>query len=470
MTDVDTSPALMRLPAILQNPGNKALRQVEAFNAQQRERTAARRREASKASASDEITSKRGKRHVRRMNNAAHIDNPHAVQPKRGDMVPSVPLHYHPLRPSFPCDTLEWSTPMPSVLGRADPFGPSSTHGAFSTSLKGTRAMLRRRGRRAESIVPLIEEAVRGWIGGEFDTPPSHANWFPIDATLVDYSPITESQNGVSSRRLPAQHQVGDVPELPVSNGRLAAVLELSRSPAHLSWAVPDSFDRLVVHLVARYYELISWSEDERTTTGQIVRLTHIVRPNMARAKAPPPSHALLTPESSDLSGVSSSDTEHGSATEGDSSDAATEIAHSDTESVNGYDADTSLQAGYVSQDSDFESRSLSERWADDASDGSGAETPHDTGVSLTERFETLALHRTESHGSSAYASSEGGWTDGGVDSSIFHADGRTEGWAANSPIVGTTSLPLLKGGAPQRLGGNGPLDKPTFFEYLFGE
>jgi hypothetical protein len=223
---------------------------------------------------------------------------------------------------------------------------------------------------------------------------------------------------------------------------------------------VPDSFDRLVVHLVARYYELISWSEDQRTATGQVVRLTHIVRPNIARARAPPASHALLTPETSDASGVSGSDTEHGNTTEGDSSDAATEVAHSDTESMNG-DADTTLQA------EDF-APSLSERWADDASDGSGAETPHkETHASLTERFGTLGLHRTESHGSSAYASSEGGWTDGGVDSTIFQP---RDGWAPDSPVAGTASLPRLKGGAPQRLGGNGPLDKPSFFEYLFGE
>lgn len=150
---------------------------------------------------------------------------------------------------------------------------------------------------------------------------------------------------------------------------------------------------------------------------------------------------------------MSGSDTEHGSA----DSDVATEMAHSDTESV-GYDADTSVLAG----DESFEPPSLSERWADDASDG-GA-TPREP--SLTERFSTLGLHRTESHGSSAYASSEGGWTDGGIDSTIFQPQ---EG-CLDSPVAGTVSLPRLKGGAPQRFGGNGLLEKPSFFEYLFGE
>ncbi|CAK9780070.1 hypothetical protein CC85DRAFT_311187 [Cutaneotrichosporon oleaginosum] len=449
MTDVD-SPAPLRLPAILQNPGNKALRQVEAFNAQQRERAAARR----DAKSAPEEAHKRGKRFVRRMNNAAHVDNPHAVLPKRGDMMPTVPLHYHPLRPSFPSDALERSTHIPSVsAARADPLGASSAHGAFTTSLKGTRAMLRRRGRRAETIVPVLENAVRAWLGGEYDKPPG-GDWAPIDPTVVDYSDAATGEGQSGPSRLPRQHQVTDVPELPIVNGKVSAVLELSRSPAHLSWTVPDSFDRLVVHLVARYYELISWSEDQRTATGQVVRLTHIVRPNIVKPKPPPASHALLTPETSDVSGVSGSDTEHLSA-ESDASDAATEVAHSDTESVIG-DDDT-RHAGDVSA----ASQSLSERWADDASDG-GAHA-HE---SLTERLGALGLHRTESHGSSAYASSEGGWTDGGVDSIVFHPEER---WP-ESPVAGTASLPQLKGGAPQRLGGNGPLDKPSFFEYLFGE
>lgn len=202
------------------------------------------------------------------------------------------------------------------------------------------------------------------------------------------------------------------------------------------------------------------------------MRLTHIVRPNIARPKAPPPSHALLTPETSDVSGVSGSDTEHGTTegeTEGESSDAATEMAHSDTESVDGYDADTTIvqHPGDASVETAVsEPLSLSERWADEDTDGSGNETPHQ---SLTERFGGLDLHRTTSHGSSAYASSEGGWTDVGADSTLLHRNG--DEWQLESPVLGKAALPQLKGGAPQRLGGNADWsDKPSFFEYLFGD
>lgn len=119
--------------------------------------------------------------------------------------------------------------------------------------------------------MPTVEDAVRSWLGGEFDCETEDA-WRTIDATEVDYAsairPEGQANGGGPSRRMPQQHHMREaVPDLPIVKGQVAAVLELSRSPAHMSWAVPDSFDRLVVHLVARYYELISWSE-----LGQYIR------------------------------------------------------------------------------------------------------------------------------------------------------------------------------------------------------
>lgn len=179
-------------------------------------------------------------------------------------MSPSVPLHPRPLKPSFPPDAIDRAAQIPSVPGTKDPLGASSVNGAFSTSLKGTRALLRKRGRRAESIVPSVENTVRSWLGGEYDIAPGDLGWRVIDKTPVETPARAANANGhagPSGRRLPAQHQMNALPPLPVEDGAVPAILEVSRSAAHLSWAVPDSFDRLVVHLVARYYELASWSE-----------------------------------------------------------------------------------------------------------------------------------------------------------------------------------------------------------------
>lgn len=156
----------------------------------------------------------------------------------------------------------------PVDLPERDPLAPSSLNGAFSTSLKGTRAMLQKRGRRVESLVGIVEGEIRGWLGGpswssgEIDCSMA---WKVIDGSLVDVDTAQAgpaiSPTPISNRRMPPQHQIKtDLPSLPSRSMQWPAILELSRSPAHLSWAVPDSFERLVIHLIARYYELISWS------------------------------------------------------------------------------------------------------------------------------------------------------------------------------------------------------------------
>lgn len=70
------------------------------------------------------------------------------------------------------------------------------------------------------------------------------------------------------------------------------AILELAREPGRLVWHVPDSFERLVVHLVARYYGLVSFSRTLGESPGEDgeegFRITYLVLP-------PPPSGAATT-------------------------------------------------------------------------------------------------------------------------------------------------------------------------------
>jgi hypothetical protein len=120
--------------------------------------------------------------------------------------------------------------------------------------------MLRKGGRRVEVLVGIAEKEIRGWLEGEGLLGGAYGGWKVLDGTVVEAiegAGVSTSPSG-PSRRLPAQHQVTALPSLPQP---LPAVLELSRSPAHLTWTVAESFDRLVLHLLVRYYELISWSE-----------------------------------------------------------------------------------------------------------------------------------------------------------------------------------------------------------------
>jgi len=274
----------------LQNPTNRSVRQVAAHNAQQREKAAAKRehREAEAAAHGG-----RGKRYVRRKDNgtsapssqynesaaltaATFAANPHIVQPTKGDFTPPVPLHHRRVQASFPPSVVPRSIEAPSSQPVVkDPFSQDSHHGAFSTSLKGTRALLRKRGRRAEVVVGNVERELRGWLAGEgwdLQHEDDALDWRVVGGELVEYTSVDADPSASASastspptnvsRRMPAQHQIRvRLPALPVENGRVASILELSRSPAHLTWAISEGFERMVVHLVARYYEVISWSE-----------------------------------------------------------------------------------------------------------------------------------------------------------------------------------------------------------------
>ena len=197
---------------------------------------------------------------------AAFASNPHIVPPTRADFAPPVPLHHRRVQPTFPQSALPRSIDAPSVeVPLKDPFSQDSYHGAFSTSLKGTRALLRKRGRRAEVFVGNVDNQLRAWLGGSgwtFAEPSPEPSWSVIDNEMVEVDATAQLSSDPASRRMPAQHQVrGKVPPLPIVDDRVAAIVELSRSPAHITWAVAEGFERLIVHLLARYYELVSWSE-----------------------------------------------------------------------------------------------------------------------------------------------------------------------------------------------------------------
>ena len=129
-----------------------------------------------------------------------------------------------------------------------DPFSASSVNGTFSTSLKGIRQALRKKGRRTEVVVQKVEDEIRGWLSGkgvleaeaeaEEDGDKCGGEWKVIDDTLVEstFGSVengTEgetAQNGSGSRgrRMPVRHRLqGSLPPLPISDGTLPAILDL---------------------------------------------------------------------------------------------------------------------------------------------------------------------------------------------------------------------------------------------------
>ncbi|RSH91453.1 hypothetical protein EHS25_009752 [Saitozyma podzolica] len=488
-----TAAVPLHLPAILQNPTSRTLRQVEAHNAQQRERAQARKdARAGPSGSGSGDHSGRGKRFVRRTDNAQFASNPHIVPPSKSDYFPSVPLHSRPLQPSFPPSAIPRSAAVPAYIPPArDPFSSSSLNGAFSTSLKGTRALLRKRGRRVETLVGVVENELRSWLSGQgWDLNESvdkrgHENgvgdvdedvtersgWRILDKQLVDVATNDAAGTTTSSqpRSLPERHRVeAALPPLPYersSTKQLPAILELSRSPAHLTWTVAESFERLVVHLVVRYYDLISWSDDHLAETGEAVRLTHIIQPSLVRPRVPSTA-TPATPETSDMSGLSSSD--RGSSTEASATETETET---EAETERGSEIDEEDVSGYsLVPESGSATPSFEDAMAalDLQRAGAGAGAP---------------LERTVSNSSSAYASSEGGsdYSMMGGSMTLPPPPGSTgaapNGWVPldlapgldDTVSRGPRASPRTSGGAARARGGGGWEEKPTFFEYLYG-
>jgi hypothetical protein len=236
--------------------------------------------------------------------------------------------------------------------------------------------------------------------------------------------------------------------------------------------------------------------ETQVDVNGVEIRLTHIIRPHVVKPTAPPPSHALLTPETSDLSGPSDSesplsadsatDTDVGVDTEMETeTETETDIGTEDGHDDNGYHIADGTAISRLS----LHDHSFSQTQAQPL--GEGAPGLH-------------RVHSNASYTSSAYASSEGGsemYDSMGesmtlpplraVDSLDSAASMGSVGWVEvrddgmsddeRGALNARAFAGMLGDGAAMGSGGTGPArmarlnagreweDKPSFFEYLYG-
>lgn len=245
--------------------------------------------------------------------------NPHAALPSRVDLLPPTPRYTptfpNPSSPSATAKSLRTANvPSPS-LPQSEPL--STEAGQYSLSLKGVRGLLRKRGRRAEVVVKLVEDELRSWSGCELgDDEMAGLDQYHqtrggvsgygqprvLDTTMVnlkngnksaaigrsgntvvpgvnpsDQQELIASTDGeASSSRLPRPFTTSPNSSPQFLSNLLTslyttsagsrdtqrqAVVEVIRAPGHLVWAVADSWERLIVHLLVRYYGLVSFSE-----------------------------------------------------------------------------------------------------------------------------------------------------------------------------------------------------------------
>ena len=158
----------------------------------------------------------------------------------------------------------------------------SSQAGRFSLSLKGVRKELRQRGRRANELVRDVEDTMKVWLDGT------------TTVAAVDEQ----------------------VPR-PVDRGEYPSITELSHNPLQLKWKTDDPFARYIIHCVARWHSVVSFSKhipllrnhaqikastgkDVPNINGGMERHTFLLRPN-TRYPDPRAVALLHTPTTTDV-------------------------------------------------------------------------------------------------------------------------------------------------------------------------
>ncbi|KAL7340757.1 hypothetical protein BJY59DRAFT_143276 [Rhodotorula toruloides] len=270
----------LRIPAILrlqESKGGSAL--------QKKERTA--REGADPVPRKGGGTAPGGKRRRRRWENAQLAGNPHLHRPTRADFSPG----------PYMKDLSTTFTPPPAHFSRST----NADYGQFSMSLRGLRRNLRL------AVGPRAQRGQGGRTEELLDPTALEDFTLPTPGTL-DLLPD-----------LPTRTTVADLPDVPT-------LTELSRQPHTLIWLAPSSHHRFLLHSLARYYNLTSFSRPLNPLEPD-VRVTHILRPQLVRPRGVPvaaahgEAGAWDTPPGTDWSAAGGTTTEIEEFTAGEETD-----------------------------------------------------------------------------------------------------------------------------------------------------
>lgn len=190
----------------------------------------------------------------------------HIIPPRPSDYSP-VQLSSAPIFPSPPPST--FFPYKPSDDPTADPnartaptFDDSVTsadHGRFSLPLKGLKRNTRR----------IVAE---GGIGGEIVEAVDYELRTWLEGTEVWLSPETIAYNNAhnlnSGKRC--------ICEVETDHGRMQAINQLAKQPHSLVWQSEDSFTRFLIHAIARYYRIVSFSKHQSFVLPSFLHLSDI--------------------------------------------------------------------------------------------------------------------------------------------------------------------------------------------------
>ncbi|KDE03110.1 hypothetical protein, variant [Microbotryum lychnidis-dioicae p1A1 Lamole] len=294
----------LTLPAILRHSKTK----VNSGSTRSEEK--APKASTSSGKRAEEIS---GKRRRRRYENAQLAGNPHITRPSRIDLFPGpVP----PASTTFvpPSESFSRSAYVPGSTAVDGPLpqDPSSTnHGAFYLSLRGLRREIRAMSghrpnsslqgiNRTEELVNTIEAQLHDWLS--MSTTRTPAGYYHVSPASVDMSSRLVGGRVIDATPVedwsPPSTAVGAMDDdllsdLPTSLSRRtgsktippeppASITETLRSPSQLVWSLPSPHARYLLHAVARYYRLRSFSR-AISPLDPHVRVTHVLRTTMLR-------------------------------------------------------------------------------------------------------------------------------------------------------------------------------------------
>lgn len=193
----------------------------------------------------------------------------------------------------------------PASTPSAASLASNADYGQFSMSLRGLRRNLRlavgsraRRGQggRTEEVLDIMERELKDWLmlsgripeGFYHDSMPLAGNSFIqaihrgklLDATALEDFTLPTPGALDSLPDLPTRassHPSTELPDVPT-------LTELSRQPHTLIWLAPSPHHRFLLHSLARYYNLTSFSRPLSPLEPD-VRITHILRPQFVRPR-----------------------------------------------------------------------------------------------------------------------------------------------------------------------------------------
>lgn len=286
-------------------------------------------------------------------------------------------------------------------------------------------------------MVQRVEAELRPWAGPT--RAQEHGTARIIDGTRVDRRDVGSAERFEEevAGEAPGVFSVGTHPSaehdraakslvysLAGPDKTFQSLVELAREPGRLVWHVPDPFDRLVVHLVARYYGLVSFSR----TLGDEVRVTYVVLPATSGDEAAAATRAATTTGGGLMTPDASSATEVVSGSEAES------------------EPDVEVERLVVSRPPPVTFRDEDVPW-----------TPAAIDVDADSTFGDLSDDGSEfDDGASSLFGGGGGGTGQQAFTSAF-----------DLPIEGAARGDVRQG-ASRRLMVEGE-QRPTFFEYLYG-